>query len=252
MRKNKKGAMEISVGAIVVLIMAITFLSLGLVFMKGMLGKMFSKFDEQISQEPDPPKPSLSYPVTLSRNPVKTKEGEVEVIKISVLNPSQKDWENRQFIRTENMCGKVDGICYIDADDTTGACNIESNAKKNDPDCTSGLFTRVSCDANSEKSSCLMSNIEGDMYCPNYNEESREPDCNPKGEVEIYLSCDEKVMEKPFKRNIGSIKTGEYKTNILLLRLKSKIPEDQYLCQIRIFAEDNEYMEDLVVRIENE
>lgn len=251
MHKNKKGAMEISVGAIVILIMAITFLSIGLVFVKGMLGKMFSKFDEQISQEADPPKPSLSRHITLSRNPIKTKENEVEVIKISILNPSKKDWVNREFIKTEGMCGKVDGICFIDVDDTTEICDTESNAKKNDPDCTTGIFTGMDCKDNGEKSPCLISNIEGELYCPNFNEQSRDPDCNQEG-TEIYLACNQKIMEKPFKRNIGSIKTGEYKTNILLLRLKSKIPENQYLCQIRIFAEDNEYLEDLVVRIENE
>jgi hypothetical protein len=251
MSKSKKGAMEISVGAIVVLILAITFLSLGLVFMKGMLGKMFMKFDEQISQEPEPAKPSLSYPITLSRNPVKTKQDEVEAIKISILNPSQKNWINRQFIRTEGLCGKVDGICYIDVSDTTGTCDTESNAKKNDADCIAGLFTGMDCGENGEKSPCLMSNVEGGMYCPNFNEQSRDPDCNAKEGIEVYLSCDERIMEKPFKRNIGSILTGEYKTNILLLRLKGRIPDDQYLCQIRIFAEDKEYMEDLVVGIEN-
>src|SRR3989338_7944965 len=109
MHKSKKGAMEISVGAIVVLILAITFLSLGLVFIKGMLGKMFMRFDEQISQEPEPPKPTLSHHITLSRSPIKTTQDTAEVVKISVLNPSQENWINRQFIRTQNMCGKVDG-----------------------------------------------------------------------------------------------------------------------------------------------
>lgn len=252
MHKNKKGSMELSVVAIVTLIIAITFLSLGLIFIKSMLGKMFSKFDEQISQEPEPPAPTSSHPITLSRNPIKAKQDTVEVLKLSILNPSQKDWINRQFIKTESLCGKADGICFINIDNATETCNTESNAKKNDADCTTGLFTGMNCEDNSEKSPCLISNIEGELYCPNFNEQSRDPDCNPKEGAEVYLTCDERVMEKPFKRNIGSIQIGSYKTNILLLRLKSKIPDDQYLCQLRIFAEDNEYMEDLVVRIENE
>ena len=253
MKRNisKKGAMEISVGAIVVLILAITFLSLGLVFMKGMLGKMFSKFDEQISQEPDPPKPSLSKPITLSRNPIQATEGTVEVVKLSVLNPSGKDWTKREFIKTGDLCGKADGICFIDIEDTTEICNTESNAKRNDPDCTTGMFTGMDCKDNDEKSPCLISNIEGEMYCPNFNAESRDPNCAPKEGAEIYLKCDEKAMGQPFTRKIDSIKSGNYKTNILLLRLNKNIPDDQYLCQIRIFAEDKEYMEDLVVKIEN-
>src|SRR3989338_6051733 len=111
---DKKGAMELSVGAIVVLIIGITFLSIGLVFIKVMLGKTFMKFDEQISNEPEPQKPSLSHPITLSRNPIKSKEDTVEVLKISTMNPSKKDWINRQYTRANNMCGKADGICFID------------------------------------------------------------------------------------------------------------------------------------------
>lgn len=252
MRKNKRGAMELSVGAIVALILAITFLSLGLIFIKGMLGKMFSKFEEQISEEPEPPKPTASQIITLSRNPIKSKEGNVETIKISMLNPSLEDWLNRQFIKTEGLCGKADGICYIDAGDTTNACDTKSNAKDNDPDCRNAGMFGLSCGKDSEEDHCLISNLEGDLYCPNFNEQSRDPDCNPKEGVGVYLTCDERIMEKPFRRDIGIIKKGEFKTNILLLRLKSRIPDGQYLCQLRVFAEDKEYMEDLVVRIENE
>lgn len=248
---SKKSSMELSISAIVTLVIAITFLSLGLVFMKGMLGKMFSQFDEQISKEPEPPSPTSSHHITLSRNPIITKQSTVEVIKLSLLNPSQKDWINRQFIKTKGLCGKADGICAIDIEDETETCDTKINAKKNDPDCTTGMFTGMSCEKDGEKSPCLISNLP-EMYCPNINEESRDPNCNPREGAEIYLTCNEKVMENPFKRNVGTIKTGDYKTNILLLKLKSKIPNDQYLCQIRIFAEDNEYNEDLVVKVENE
>lgn len=246
--KNKKGSMELSVGAIVVLVMAITFLSIGLVFIRGMLGKMFNRFDEQISKEGEPPKPTLSNPITLSRNPVKAKQDSVEVIKASVMNPSQEDWTNRQFIKTSNMCGKVDGICFVDKDDETGRCDTKDNAQDNDVDCDFIFFP--SCEEDGK--SCLISNIEGEMYCPNYNQESRDPDCSEIPGVDIFVTCDGGIMEKPFKRNLGSIQTTAYETNVILLKMKSKIPDDQYLCQIRIFAEDNEYLEDLVVKIENE
>ncbi|MBW2975513.1 hypothetical protein KY366_07365 [Candidatus Woesearchaeota archaeon] len=255
MKNNKKGAMEISVGAIVVLVLSITFLSLGLVFMKGMLGKMFTSFDEQVSQEPEPPKPTLSSPITLSRNPVKAKEDTVEVIKMGILNPSQEEWVNRNFIKTENLCGKVDGICFVDKDDTTGKCDTTDNAKDNDADCDYMFFP----DCEEDGKSCLISNIYdeeeiggGDLYCPHEPGQPSDPDCNPKEGVEVYLTCDERIMEKPFKRSIGPIKDGEHKTNTVLLRLKSRIPNDQYLCELRVFGEDNEYMSDLVVRIENE
>lgn len=251
MRKGKKGAIELSVGAVVVLILAITFLSLGLLFIRGVLGKMFSKFDEQVSQEPEPPAPSLSNPITLSRNPVKTKEDTVEIVKVSILNPSKKDWKRREFLRKEGLCGKVDGICYIDKEDKTGKCDTEANAKVNDPDCRTGLLTGMDCGENSEKSPCLMSSLE-DLYCPAFTVSNLEPNCNPKEGVDVYLICDGRLMEKPFKRSIGSIEMGKYKTSILMLRLNKIVPEDQYLCQLKIFAEDNEYMADLIVRVENE
>jgi len=258
MKKNKKGAIELSVSAIVILIMAIAFLSIGLVFIKGQLGKIFSKLDEQISQEPEPPKPTMSQHITLSRNPVISQQDTVETIKVSILNPSQEDWNNRQFIKTEGLCGKVDGICFIDTADTTENCDTKSNAKKNDVDCSTGIFTGMDCEKNNEKSPCLISNIDdgtstkGDMYCPMDPGTLPDPNCEPKNGIDIFLICDETIVEEPFSRNIGAIKTGDIKTNILLLRLKGHIPDDQYLCQLRVFAEENEYMEDLVVKIKNE
>ena len=90
------------------------------------------------------------------------------------------------------------------------------------------------------------------MYCPNEPGQAIDPNCEPREGIDIYLTCDETIMEEPSSRNIGPIETGNYKTNILLVRLKTHIPDDQYLCQLRVFAEDKEYMEDLVVKIENE
>ena len=45
---NKKGSLELSVNAIVILILAITMLGLGLGFMKGMFGKVSAKVDTAI------------------------------------------------------------------------------------------------------------------------------------------------------------------------------------------------------------
>jgi hypothetical protein len=250
MKRVKKGAMEISVGAIVILILAITFLSLGLVFTKGLVSKMFMRFDEQISEEPEPPKPTMTKPITLSRNPIQAQENTAEVIKISVMNPTQTDWNNRQFIKTDNLCGKADDICFIDKDDTTSTCDASSYEDK-DPDCSTGFFTSMDCLENGEKSPCLISNLAGDLYCPLINELSREPDCLPRKGVDIVVKCDDRIMEQPYKRTIDPIKKGDYITNIIILKLKKNIMEDQYLCQVRVFGENKEYLEDLVVRIDN-
>ena len=47
--KTKKGAMSLSVTAIVVLIMAIVMLGLGLGFIRGMFGKVSVQFEEQVA-----------------------------------------------------------------------------------------------------------------------------------------------------------------------------------------------------------
>lgn len=249
MYKKKRGALEISVGAIVTLILALTFLSMGLVFVKGMLGKVFMNFDEQISEEPNPPNPTISHHITFSRNPIITTQDTVEVIKVSILNPTLKDWNNRNFARVDELCGKADGICYID--DADPKCNSKSASKNNDPDCEEAGLFGLSCEEDSEEDPCLISNVE-DLFCPYITQENREPDCEPSEGIEMYLSCDPMVMEEPFNRNVGKIKVNDFKSSILLVRINSRVPDDQYLCKLHVFAEDYEYMEDLVVKIQNE
>lgn len=89
---NKKGAMELSVTAIVVLIIAIVMLGLALGFVRGMFGKVSTQFEEQISAEPDPPAPHGSEPVTLSRESLIMRAKESGVLKVGVFNPTNEDW----------------------------------------------------------------------------------------------------------------------------------------------------------------
>lgn len=89
--KNKKGALELSVTAIVVLILAIVMLGLGLGFVRGMFGKTSTTFKEQVIAEPAPPKASLTTPITLSREVIITQPGEPVWIKAEILNPRSSD-----------------------------------------------------------------------------------------------------------------------------------------------------------------
>ena len=198
MRKIKKrGALEVSVSAIIIMILALTFLSLGLIFIKTMIGKLFNKFEEQISTEPEPPKPSYSKFITLSRNPIKTNDDTVEVIKISVLNPTIRNWGQRQFIKTETLCGNLDGICFIDTTDQTGKCNSMETAKQNDVDCKVSTG-KLECKDDGKKAPCLISNLEGDLYCP--NPKNGDPNCQPVEGVEIYFYCEKELMKEVFIR----------------------------------------------------
>jgi len=84
--KSKKAAMELSVTAIVTLILAIVMLGLGLGFIRGMFTKVSTSFDEQISSEPEAALASGAFPITLSRESIITSAGESLVLKVNIYN----------------------------------------------------------------------------------------------------------------------------------------------------------------------
>jgi len=89
---KKKGAIELSVTAIIVLIIAIVILGLILGFVKSMFSDVSSQFEAQATDEPEPPTPSPSNPITLSRTNIITSPGKGEVVKLGVYNPMSYDW----------------------------------------------------------------------------------------------------------------------------------------------------------------
>jgi len=93
---NKKGAMQLSINMIVILIIAVVILGLALGFINGMFGKMTDQFDVE---EPEPPTASASTPVTMSRGSnLKAGAGEKITVKWSV------------YCDRENVCTDVDLI----------------------------------------------------------------------------------------------------------------------------------------------
>ena len=88
--RNKKGALELSVNAIVILILAIVMLGLGLGFIRGMFSQVSTSFEEQISAEPEPAIPNAANPITLSREKLITVSDEQAVLKFTAYN-SLKD-----------------------------------------------------------------------------------------------------------------------------------------------------------------
>ncbi len=89
---RKKGSLSLSVNAIVVLILAIVMLGLGLGFIRGMFGKVSTQVEQQVAAEPEPPIPTASNPITLSREMIITHAGNKEVIKVSTFNPTNAPW----------------------------------------------------------------------------------------------------------------------------------------------------------------
>ncbi|MFH1642824.1 MAG: hypothetical protein ABIC04_08065 [Nanoarchaeota archaeon] len=89
---KKKAAMELSINAIVVIIIAVVMLALGLGFVRMIFGGATTKFASLIEQEADPQTPSTSNVMTISRSTLMTEPGAAEVIKIAAYNPTSADW----------------------------------------------------------------------------------------------------------------------------------------------------------------
>jgi len=89
---KKRAAIEISVTAIIVLIIAVVVIGLILGFLKNMLGEAAKPLEEKMGEEPDPITATSSNPISLSRSNIITNSGESEIIKISVYNPTEYDW----------------------------------------------------------------------------------------------------------------------------------------------------------------
>lgn len=83
---SKKGALDVSINAIVVIIFAITMLSLGLAFMRGTFGKIGGQVDGIISNAQLDNPPSAENPFVLSANQITVKKGQTTTLKIGYYN----------------------------------------------------------------------------------------------------------------------------------------------------------------------
>jgi len=104
---NKKGAMQLSINMIVILIIAVVILGLALGFINGMFGKMTDQFDVE---EPNPATATASNPITMSRGSnIKAGAGEKITVKWSV------------YCDSDLNCIDVDlvGITCADSSDST-------------------------------------------------------------------------------------------------------------------------------------
>ena len=103
MKTGKRGAIELSTNAIVVLILAVVMLGLGLGFVRGLFGKATQNLESIVGQEPDPPTPTSSNPVTLSRENVIVQAKDPIVIKVGAFNPSSSDLNGSPIISCSGL-----------------------------------------------------------------------------------------------------------------------------------------------------
>jgi len=83
---KKRGAIELSIGAIIILIISIVVLALILAFVRGMFSTVITNTEAEIGKEPDPWPATASEPITLSREKIVTHVGEDEVLKVQFYN----------------------------------------------------------------------------------------------------------------------------------------------------------------------
>jgi len=83
---KKKGAIELSISTIIILIIAVVILALILAFIRGMFTTVVTNTEAEIGKEPDPWPASGAEPITVSREKIVTYPGEDEVLKVQFFN----------------------------------------------------------------------------------------------------------------------------------------------------------------------
>ena len=253
----KKAAIQLSVNAIVILLIAIIFLSLGLAFITGMFSKTAVKFEELLSKEPEPPAANANTPVTISRESIISEPGDNEVVKVNIFNPTNKNWVFRDAVTLkEDLCGiNNDGVCFIDV------ANSNCNNKDKDNDCK----PEYDCTKNSELGEgigCVIVKGNPKLFCPGEDTNcncdvdgygiGKDPDCDPTEGVRLKIECSE-GLELEKLTNPKEIKSGTSTEFSALLKIGKKTEEGSYLCRVGVegFIEESErYLKDIIIKIE--
>jgi len=222
---EKRGGFSITSNSIVIIILMTVILILGLSFIKGMFSKSTLSFEEKAIREPEPPVPTASEPIMLSREAVKTEPGGKEAIKISVYNPTGEDWIFRDYLQLDpdNPCTS-DNICY------------QSPTCTDDADCNTDPAPTCAPDGE-----CLIT------FDPLVCRVGADVDCAPTEGVRLSIECG---LDIRAETNPKMVESGEYETFLALLTIKRETPPGKYLCKSTVIGEDiDEYSKDLTIEI---
>ena len=119
-RSKKKGSLNLSINAIVVLILAITMLGLGLGFMRNMFGgasKQFSQVTDEIQRDMVDRLKDSGKKIVLNTYEVKMKQSSKETIYLAISNQIDAPGENSIFsidINNGNTIGDARCVGKID------------------------------------------------------------------------------------------------------------------------------------------
>jgi len=216
----KKATLVLSVNSVIVLVVAIVVLILGIFFIKNIFSKSSLKVEEAILEEQSPVQPTVDNPISLSRGKITTMSGATEVIKISVLNPTNEDWTSRPELYDGFLgCGNSDRICYISND-----CSGED-----DPDCQNRVDWLCG-----EDNVCLINNVTPDIVCDIPDEGMH--DCGPRNDgIDLLLSCDNALSINKVSQ-AKDIFAGEVQEFTSIINVKEGA-KGTFLCSIRIFGD---------------
>jgi hypothetical protein len=240
---EKKGSINLSINAILVIILAIVVLGLGMFFIKGMVGKTTIKADELLDREPEPHMPTGEDPISLSRGKIVTNSGGTEVIKIKVLNPTGSDWIERKRLYhgliDSYVCGESDHVCYIDnANGCDGSsdpdCNLiaDKNICNKDDIC---LVNKLSCPEfyDTALGSPQRDSVKLGEYDPGNLMGS---DCGSHPGIDLLIRCDNKLkINKLSEPKI--IPSTEIEEFTLVLGI-TEVVKGNYLCKVKVFGND--------------
>jgi len=236
--KMKKATLEISVTAIVILIIAVITLGLILGFVRGMFGRASEKFEEMISAEPDPPIPYDDEPITLSRETIITHAKEAEILKISVYNPTNRDWEN-------------DSAWPCDSFSDSSRCGNSRNQPQYGcvwyPDenrCCKDIDGDDECDADSLIATpCIDLDPDRCVFQMGCMIDNTDNTCKDSEGATPYLRCNG-LSDIKAQVNAKTIKQGEYATFNYLMIMPSASP-GSYLCEVWVYG----YHDELSIKI---
>lgn len=242
---EKRGVLNLSINAIVVLTISIVVLVLILGFISGFFEKSSENVEELFGREREPVTPAEDEPITLSRGKIKTNPGSTEVIKISVLNPTNKDWLSRDDLYAGlSYCSASDRICYI-----SDACDGTV-----DPDCMGSVDWP--CQTEEKDNVCLVNEkygaIEG-MVCPEGEEGGPDGDCGPQNGIDLLIKCSNELGISSVSLP-SVIMAGEIQKFTSVLEVKKGV-KGNYICEIRVFGNDEDgdsiegFKKDLIIEV---
>lgn len=118
-RLNKKAGMELSVNAIIMIIIAVIVMGFLITFISGAFTDISRSFNEQIASEREPPVATLSKPITVSKEKVLASPGESVAFKVGYFNAHQTTKATN--VKPTVTCTGLTGLAF------------ETNAKSVEP-----------------------------------------------------------------------------------------------------------------------